>query len=81
MRDINNADPLCSQIIDTFEQAVYLIKCQGAGRLVQNQDLRMTQETSQDLNHLLLGNRQAVGLSRKVNLPANLIHHIDQFLM
>ena len=54
MGDVDDADALCLQVLDHLEQALYFLKGKCTGRLIQNQDLRVSQQSTKKLYQLLL---------------------------
>lgn len=74
MRDIDESNALLLQILNRLKQCLHFVKGQGAGRFVQNQNLRIAHQTAQKLNELLLRDGQRACLALKVEVKAQLLH-------
>ena len=80
VRDINDGNALFLEILHRFKQRLHLVEGQGAGRLVQNQNLRIAHHAAQKLDQLLLGDGKRVGLALKVQIEVQFLHAAGQAL-
>ena len=74
VRDIDEGNALLLQILNRLKQSLHFVEGQGAGRFVQNQNLRIAHQTTQKLNELLLRDGQRACLALKVEVKAQLLH-------
>ena len=81
MSNVDDTDVLLLELLNYFEEALYLVKSKCRGWLVQNQNLGMTHKTAENLNHTLLSNGKCHCLAVQVKLPANLFHSVFKHLV
>jgi len=68
--DIEDAAALRRKLAQNLEQALDSLRCQHRGRLVEDQQLRVLQQASQDLDPLPLADRQVVQQPVRVDRQA-----------
>ena len=78
MGDVDHADALALEILHHAEQGLHLAKGEGAGGLVQDENLGLAHHSAQDLHKLLLGDGERICLALEVELEAQFLHVLCQ---
>ena len=71
--DVDDADAILRQLVHDAEEVIDLVLCQGAGGLIQNQDLRIVGDGLGDLHHLAFGHGQLSDDLPRINVDLELL--------
>ena len=74
MGDIDDGDALALEVLHDLEQGLHLAEGQRAGGLVQDEHLRVAHHAAKQLDQLLLGDGERVGLALEAEGHAQLLH-------